>query len=117
MHRFVVAALLSGVLGAGVRAADDDPLRQQPIDQNRSQLLPKEQRDSSAVRLPNSDLKPRVVSREAVDYLQRLRKNTPFGTRGFDLQALRAGMGSRHEPTIKGVRVVRVKIGEVAGEW
>jgi len=60
---------------------------------------------------------PRAVSREGVEYLQRLRKNTPFGASHFDLAALRAGMGSRREPTIKGVKLTRVKIGETPCEW
>lgn len=57
------------------------------------------------------------VSRESVEYLQRLRKNTPFGTNGFDLEALRAGMGSRREPTVKDTKLIRVKVGEVPCEW
>ena len=61
--------------------------------------------------------KLRVVSPEGIAYLQRLRKNTPFGTTGFDLQGLRAGMGSRQEPTIKGIQLLRVKIGEIPCEW
>jgi len=60
---------------------------------------------------------PRAVSREGVEYLQRLRKNTPFGASHFDLAALRAGMGSRREPTIKDVKLTRVKIGETPCEW
>ena len=67
------------------------------------------QNDSAAIpKRDNSDLPPgsgvpedkqRAVSRESVEYLRALRKNTPFGTNGFDLAALRAGMGSRREPT------------------
>lgn len=57
------------------------------------------------------------VSRESVEYLQRLRKNSPFGTNGFDLEALRAGMGSRREPTVKDTKLIRVKVGEVPCEW
>ena len=44
--------------------------------------------------------RPRPVSSESVEYLKNLRKNTPFGAKGFDLAALRTGMGSRHEPTV-----------------
>ena len=51
--------------------------------------------------------KERPVSPEGIKYLQKLRKNTPFGTKGFDLAALRAGMGLRREPTIKGVKLMR----------
>jgi len=60
---------------------------------------------------------PRSISREGVEYLQRLRKNTPFGTAGFDLKELRAGMGSRRGPTIEGVKLVRLKVGEIPCEW
>lgn len=60
---------------------------------------------------------PRTVSPEGVAYLQKLRKNTPFGTNSFELQPLRAGMGTRREPTIPGIALTRVKIGEIPGEW
>jgi hypothetical protein len=46
-----------------------------------------------------------------------MRKNPPFGAKGFDFAALRTGMGSRHEPTIKGVKLIRVKIGTIPCEW
>jgi len=59
----------------------------------------------------------RDVSREGVEYLQRLKKNTPFGTNDFNLSALRAGMGSRREPTIKDVRLIKLKIGNIPCEW
>jgi sialidase-1 len=63
------------------------------------------------------ELKQRTVSREGIAYLQRLRKNTPFGTHEFNLAALRAGMGSRRLPTIQGVKLTQVKIGDVCCEW
>ena len=64
------------------------------------------------------ELMKREVSREGVEYLEKLRKNrTPFGTNDFDLKALRAGMGSRREPTIKDVKLTRVKVGEIPCEW
>lgn len=61
--------------------------------------------------------KPRTVSPEGAAYLQRLMKNTPFGTNAFDFKGLRAGMGSRIEPTIKDVKLIRVKVGETPCEW
>jgi acetyl esterase/lipase len=82
------AALLVCIVAVGARAADD----------NRPQTKP-------------------PVSRESVEYLQKLRKNTPFGTNGFDLAGLRAGMGSRREPTIKGAKLIRVKVGDIPCEW
>lgn len=72
--------------------------------------------DNSSL-LQGPDGRRREVSREGVDYLQRLRKNTPFGTKTFDLQGLRAGMGTRREPTIPAVKLTRVKIGEIPAEW
>ena len=59
----------------------------------------------------------RKVSAEGAVYLERLLKNTPFGTNSFDMQGLRAGMGTRLEPTIKDVKLIRVKVGEVTCEW
>ncbi|MBM4073564.1 MAG: steryl acetyl hydrolase [Planctomycetes bacterium] len=58
-----------------------------------------------------------TVSPESIKYLQRLRKNIPFGTNDFDLAGLRAGMGSRRLPTIKGVKLIKVKIGDIPCEW
>lgn len=61
--------------------------------------------------------KPRVVSQEGAAFLEKLRKNTPFGTTNFDLTGLRAGMGARQEPANKDVKLIRVKIGELPCEW
>jgi acetyl esterase/lipase len=66
---------------------------------------------------PPKAAQTKPVSREGVEYLARLRKNTPFGTNDFDLKGLREGMGSRREPSMKDVRLIRVKIGEMSGEW
>src|SRR5205823_4477097 len=64
-----------------------------------------------------AELKRRVVSREGIAYLARLRKNTPFGANDFNLAALRAGMGSRRAPTIQGVKLIKAKIGDISCEW
>ena len=61
--------------------------------------------------------KQKAVSQESIEYLEKLRKGTPFGTNSFDLKGLRAGMGSRREPTSKDVKLIRVKIGEIPCEW
>jgi acetyl esterase/lipase len=74
-------------------------------------------RDDSDVPRVLGTNNPWTVSREGVEYLQRLRKNTPFGTESFDLAALRTGMGTRREPTIKDVKLIRVKVEEVPCEW
>ena len=66
---------------------------------------------------PASGDKPRAVSPEGIAYLQRLRGNTPFGTNDFDLNGLRAGMGSRQEPANQEIKLMRVKVGEIPCEW
>lgn len=63
------------------------------------------------------ELMKRDVSPEGKAYLQKLLKRTPFGTNDFNLAALRAGMGSRREPTIKGVKLIKVKVGDIPCEW
>lgn len=63
------------------------------------------------------ELMKREVSREGIEYLAKLRKNTPFGTNEFNLESLRAGMGTRREPTIKGVKLIKVKVGAIPCEW
>jgi acetyl esterase/lipase len=60
---------------------------------------------------------PKAVSREGVEYLERLQKGTPFGTADFNLEALRAGMGTRNEPRVEGVKLIRLKIGDIPCEW
>jgi len=85
------------------------------FDANQAEPKPSGQKDSAAC--PKSDLAPREVSREGVEYLQRLRKNTPFGTNSFDLAGLRAGMGSRRQPNGKDIKFIRVKIGDIPCEW
>ena len=59
----------------------------------------------------------RAVSPEGAAYLEKLRKNTPFGTESFDMKGLRAGMGTRIEPTIKDVKLIQLKVGEIPCEW
>ena len=63
------------------------------------------------------DVWHREISPEGVAYLERLRKNTPFGTNDFDLAALRAGMGSRRQPTLPDVKLIKVMVGDVPCEW
>ena len=61
--------------------------------------------------------KQRVVSPEGAAYLQRRRKSPPFGAVNFDLKGLRAGMGARRKPIIKGIKLRRLKIGRIPCEW
>lgn len=72
------------------------------------------QANAEAVR---SSFKQGPVSAEGVQYLARLRKNTPFGAQGFDLAALRAGMGARRSPTIEGVELIQVTAGDLSCDW
>ena len=60
---------------------------------------------------------PTEVSVEGKAYLERLLKNTPFGTNGFDFDGLRAGMGSRRAPTVEGIRLTKAQVGEIPCEW
>ncbi len=116
MKRFAGTALLVCVIAVGAYAVDDLQPQPRKTAQEGSQAIPK--KDNGDV--PPSGTpegKPRAVSREGVEYLQKLRKNTPFGTNGFDLKALRTGMGSRREPTIRGVKLIRTKAGEIPCEW
>jgi len=108
MRRFFGPAMLVCAVAIGAYAAND----------NQPEPKATVRKDSAATpRGDDGDLLQRTVSRESVEYLQRLRKNTPFGTKDFDLPALRAGMGSRREPTVKGVKLVRAKIGGIPCEW
>jgi monoterpene epsilon-lactone hydrolase len=63
------------------------------------------------------ELLKRDVSPEGSAYLEKLRKRTPFGTNDFNLAALRAGMGSRRLPTLKDVKLIKVKVGDIPCEW
>ena len=96
MKHLAAAWLLVGMVAGSAYAVDDNPTPRPP---------------SAAVD------KPRAVSPEGVAYLERLRKNTPFGTNGFDLKALRAGMGTRREPSVEGIKFIRVKVAEIPCEW
>ena len=59
----------------------------------------------------------KAVSPEGSAYLKRLQKGTPFGANEFSLEKLRAGMGSRRAPASKDIKLIRVKIGDIPGEW
>jgi monoterpene epsilon-lactone hydrolase len=117
MKKFAGMALLVCVITASAFAVDDHQPQLQKPAQEHSQEIPK--KDNGNVPLPSVALegKPRAISQEGVEYLEKLRKGTPFGTADFNLQGLRAGMGARNEPQIEGVRLIRSKIGEIACEW
>jgi hypothetical protein len=81
-------------LGTGVGAYAVDDNQPQPHEtahkdtaHKDSVAIPKRENDDVP---PSSGApvdKPRAVAREGVEYLQKLRKNTPFGAKGFDLEA------------------------------
>ena len=93
-HKWVLAAVIAVVSWTAGVAWADEAKPTQPVADNQ-----------------------KAVSPEGVALLQQWRKNTPFGAVDFNLEALRAGMGARNEPRIDGVRLIRVKIGEVPCEW
>ena len=117
MKRFPWTALLFCVLAVRAYAVDDNQTQPKATVQIGSAATPK--RDDGDIRPRSGALedKQQAVSRESTEYLQKLRKNTPFGTTGFDLAALRAGMGARREPSIKGIKFIRTKVGDIACEW
>jgi len=117
MKRFFEIALLVCVVAVGAYAVDDNQRQPKVTVQKDSAAVPKRDNGGIPPRWGAAENEQWAVSRESVEYLQRLRKNTPFGTKGFDLAALRAGMGSRREPTIKGIQFIRVKIGGTPCEW
>lgn len=63
------------------------------------------------------DVWQREVSKEGAQFLERRSQSPPFGATSFDLNGLRAGMGSRQEPTAPGVKLMKVKVGDVPCEW
>ena len=101
MKHFAAKALLVCAIAFGAYVVYDNPLLPTVIAQE--------------VSAPADTQK--AVSQESIEYLERMRTKTPFGAASFDLKALRAGMGSRHEPTLKDVKLIRVKIGEIPCEW
>ncbi len=117
MKKLAGMAMLVGVLTVSAYAADDHQPEQGETAQELSQANHKE--DDGDVPSPSvaPENEPKAVSPEGVEYLDKLRKGTPFGKVDFNLEALRAGMGTRNEPHIEGLRLIRLKIGDVPCEW
>lgn len=122
MKRLCGTALLIFVVAVGACTAADNPPQPQvpfpnvPVQTDFAASSKPDNGDAPPPSGASAD-KPRTISPEGIAYLQRLSKNTPFGTADFDLKGLRAGMGSRQEPTVKDVRLIRLKIGEIPCEW
>src|SRR5947209_2674401 len=91
MKRLAETALLVCILAGGTYAVVDNQPQSKPTVQEDSPAIPKRDNGDIPPRSGTPRHKPREVSRESIEYLKRLRKNTPFGTNGFDLAALRAG--------------------------
>ena len=117
MKRFARAVLLVCVAAFSAYAVDDSEPKTKATAQEDSPAILKQDNVDSSLSAGAPEGKQREVSRESVEYLRNLRKNTPFGTDGFDLEGLRAGMGSRREPTIPGIKLIPAKIEEIPCEW
>lgn len=116
MQKRSMVILLLCVFTACAQAADDHP-PQQRATQKLSQEIHGKDPAAGTSRLTAPAGMPKAVSREGAEYLEKLLKGTPFGTVDFDLDALRRGMGTRNEPRIEGIRLIRVNVGEVPCEW
>lgn len=68
-------------------------------------------------RVATRDVWQREISKEGAEYLEGRLRGTPFGTHNFDLAGLRSGMGTRHKPNVPGVKLLKVKVGDVPCEW
>jgi monoterpene epsilon-lactone hydrolase len=74
-------------------------------------------KDNAAVFQRKPGQVPEQVSPEGAAYVQRLMKNVPFGSKEFDLEGLRKGMGTRRSITIEGVQTRAAKVAEIPAEW
>jgi len=117
MKRSAGMALLVFLIAAGTCAFAGNYPQPKATVQGGSAAIPKRVNGDTP---PSSGAlvdKQRAASRESIEYLQKLRKNPPFGTADFKLEQLRAGMGSRREPAVKDVRLIRSKFGDISCEW
>lgn len=117
MKRLFATAVLVCAIVAGAYAVDDNQPQPKVTVQKGATAIPGRNTGDLSPRPAISGGAQRAVSRESIEYLRKLRKNTPFGTKVFDLAALRAGMGSRREPSIQGIKLVRAKVGDIPCEW
>ncbi len=69
-------------------------------------------------RIASEEIWSRKVSREGLEYLKQRSQTAPFGDTVFDLAALRAGMGARLEPTVRGAKTEKVQVhSAIPCEW
>jgi monoterpene epsilon-lactone hydrolase len=117
MKQSPAGILLLCVLTASTSATDDhQPQRQEPA-RALSQAIQTEKEGGVPTFSTAPDDTRKTVSPEAIEYLEQLRKGTPFGAVDFNLEGLRAGMGTRNEPQIEGVRLIQVEVGDIPCEW
>jgi len=117
MPHFLGMALLIGVITGSAYATDNQQPQQRKTVQKPTAVI----HDVHNGDVPSPSVAPeyklQTVSREGVECLEKLRKGTPFGTTDFNLEGLRAGMGTRNEPHLEGVKLIRLKIGDIPCEW
>lgn len=104
------------VLTSIAYATDEHPPQRRIAAQELSQAIHKEDSTDISCLSVASDEKPKAVSQEGVEYLEKLMKGMPFGTVDFNLEGLRAGMGARNEPRVTGVKLIRLKVGHIPCE-
>ena len=92
-------------------------LNPQAAAEHDSTSIPEKDNGDAACGPGVSASKQRAVSQESIEYLRALHRNKPFGADSFDLAGLRAGMGTRREPAMPGVRLIQVKIDDIPCEW
>jgi sialidase-1 len=63
------------------------------------------------------EISERQVSDEGKRLLKQRRQSPPFGATNFDLEGLRSGMGARQQPNVAGVKLAKVDVAGIAGEW
>ena len=117
MKKFLGMALRIFLITGSAYATDNHQPHQRKIAQKLTQVI-HDADDGDGPSAPvTPEWNPQKVSQEGVAYLEKLSKGTPFGTTDFNLEGLRAGMGTRNEPHLDGVKLIRLKIGDIPCEW
>lgn len=117
MKRYSWAALSVFLVAFSTYAVDDRQLPPNATAQKAPSSIPNVDQGDIPPPAGGAKDQPRRVSPQGIEYLQKLRKRTPFGANDFDLAALRSGMGSRREPKNKDIKLLRVKVGDIPCEW
>ena len=93
MKTLAGTALLVCIITVGVYAIDDNRPQAKSTASQDATTIPQSSIGLAPLPAREPVDKPQAVSPEGIEYLQKLRKRTPFGTTNFDLKGLRAGMG------------------------